>query len=102
MTTIREAKAIVALAVRNGPIEQVHAGERCPTCEGHPGYSRITDDEMKAIMKNAVDHVYALLRLRETDPLAYRAAIAWGDRFTRQWDDPDLEPFKAYLRLPIP
>ena len=56
---VREAKAIVALAFRNGPIEQVHAGQPCPTCAGRPGVSRITDDEMKAIMKNAVDHVYA-------------------------------------------
>jgi hypothetical protein len=30
----REAKAIVALAFRNGPIEDVHAGKICPTCEG--------------------------------------------------------------------
>jgi len=28
----REAKAIVALAFRNGPIEQIHAGRSCPTC----------------------------------------------------------------------
>lgn len=53
----REAKAIVALAFRNGPIEHVHAGRTCPTSTGHEGYSRITDDEMKAIMKNAVDRV---------------------------------------------
>lgn len=29
--TTREAKAIVALALRNGPIENVHAGKACPT-----------------------------------------------------------------------
>ncbi len=45
----REAKALVALAFRNGPIEDVHAGERCPVCDGQTGYSRITDAEMKAI-----------------------------------------------------
>ena len=28
----REAKAIVALAFRNGPIEKIHAGKECPTC----------------------------------------------------------------------
>ena len=27
-----EAKSIVALAFRNGPIEDVHAGKECPTC----------------------------------------------------------------------
>ena len=30
----REAKAIVALALRNGPIEDIHAGRPCPTCPG--------------------------------------------------------------------
>ncbi len=64
----REAKAIVALAFRNGPIEDVHAGRTCPTCMGHPGYSRISDAEIKAIMKNAVNRVYALLRLKDSDP----------------------------------
>ena len=49
----REAKAIVALAFRNGSIEELHAGRSCPTCTGRTGFSRITDDEMKAIMKNA-------------------------------------------------
>jgi hypothetical protein len=27
-----ETKSIVALAFRNGPIEDVHAGKECPTC----------------------------------------------------------------------
>jgi hypothetical protein len=27
-----EAKSIVALAFRNGPIEDIHAGKDCPTC----------------------------------------------------------------------
>jgi hypothetical protein len=27
-----EAKMIVALAFRNGPIEALHAGKPCPTC----------------------------------------------------------------------
>ncbi len=57
----REAKAIVALAFRNGPIEDVHAGKVCPACCGSPDYSRITEDEMKAVMKSAVNAVYKLL-----------------------------------------
>jgi hypothetical protein len=43
----REAKAIVAVAFRNGPIEDIHAGGPCPTCTGQAGYSRITDAESK-------------------------------------------------------
>jgi hypothetical protein len=65
---IREAKAIVVLAFRNGPIENMHAGKSCPTCSGKVGYSRISDDEMKLIMKNAVNRVYWLLRLKADDP----------------------------------
>jgi hypothetical protein len=64
----REAKAIVALAFRNGPIENIHAGRPCPTCTGQTGYSRITEDEMRLVMKSAVDRLYALLSLKDEDP----------------------------------
>ena len=56
-----EAKSIVALAFRNGPIEDVHAGIECQHCAGKTVYSHITQGEMKAIMKNAVNKVYSLL-----------------------------------------
>lgn len=39
-----EAKAIVALAFRNGPTEDVHAGKPCPTCSRDASYSRISDE----------------------------------------------------------
>jgi hypothetical protein len=84
---------IVALAFRNGPIEQIHAGQPCPTCEGRPGFSRITDAEMKKIMKNAVnpvDHVYALLVLREENPEEYESKIRIEERYTAKWDDPEM------------
>jgi hypothetical protein len=58
----KEAKAIVALAFRNGPIENIHSGKICPNCNGEIGYSRISDEWMKIIiMKNAVDHPYKLV-----------------------------------------
>jgi hypothetical protein len=47
----------------------------CPTCTDQPGYSRITDEEMKRIMKNAVDHVYKLLCLKKKDPKGYEIEI---------------------------
>jgi len=71
----REAKAIVALAFRNGPIENIHAGRPCPTCSGQAGYSRITDAEMKGIMRNAVNRLYALLLLKSSDPDKYESQI---------------------------
>ena len=84
----REAKAIVALAFRNGPIENLHAGKPCPTCSAAPEYSRITQDEMRAIMKSAVDRVYALLLLKNSDPADYARRIAFGARYVREWDEP--------------
>jgi sulfatase maturation enzyme AslB (radical SAM superfamily) len=84
----KEAKAIVALAFRNGPIEDVHAGKVCPACNGSSEYSRITEDEMKAMMKSAVNAVYKLLWNRDHDSEAYRRSIEYGVRFTSRWDDP--------------
>src|SRR5262249_59671488 len=85
----REAKAIVALAFRNGPIEDLHAGTPCASCCGKAGVSRISDSEMKRIMKNAVDNVYRLLVLKAADPAAYARQIAFGERCTTAWDDPE-------------
>lgn len=84
----REAKAIVALAFRNGPIEELHAGKPCPTCAARRDYSRISDPEMKAIMKNAVDRVFLLLGLKYSDPEGYERQIAFGERSALGWDDP--------------
>jgi hypothetical protein len=84
----REAKAIVALAFRNGPIEKVHAGKLCPTCSAGPEYSRITDDEMKEIMKSAVNRVYTLLRLKSGDPDEYARQIDFGAHNVTGWDEP--------------
>jgi len=71
-----EAKAIVVLAFRNGPIESIHSGKTCPTCHGNVEYSRITDAEMKLIMKNAVDHVYRLGGIKKTDPRSLAPGIS--------------------------
>ena len=85
----REAKAIVVLAFRNGPIEDLHAGKSCPACEGNAGYSRISDAEMKAIMKSAVNSVYKLLKLKADDPDGYERQIAYGERCTANWNEPE-------------
>lgn len=83
-----EAKSLVALAFRNGPIEDVHAGRACPTCAGKPEYSRITEAEMKNIMKNAVDNLCKLLWMKKNGPEKYVASIELGSRYTHSWDDP--------------
>jgi hypothetical protein len=85
----REAKAIVALAFRNGPIEDLHAGVPCPTCAQDDRYSRLSNAELKVVMKNAVNHVYRLLWQRTHDHQAYEANVALGQRFSTRWDDPE-------------
>ena len=85
-----EAKSLVALAFRNGPIEDLHAGKPCPVCAGRPDVSQISDEEMKFVMKSAVDAMYRLLWQREYDLVAYNEALAFGRRNTIHWDDPEL------------
>lgn len=86
-----EAKNLVALAFRNGPIEGVHAGKECPTCAGNSEYSHITQAEMKNMMKQGVDTVYKLLWLKQNDPEKYKATLAFGKRYTRFWDEPKTD-----------
>ena len=86
-----EAKALVALAFRNGPIENLHDGKSCPVCGGKPEFSHITQEEMKSLMKSAVDALYRLLWLREYDPRSYDEHMALGRRYTLDWDDPELK-----------
>jgi hypothetical protein len=87
-----EAKSLVVLAFRNGPIEDVHAGKTCPTCGSAPGYSRITDAEMKLIMKAAVDKIYTLLRVKAEDPAHYQREVEFGQQYTTCWDEPTYSP----------
>lgn len=84
----KEAKSIVALAFRNGPIEDVHAGIECEHCAGKREYSHITQHEMKAIMKFAVDKVYALLWIRSHSPDVFLPVIKAGALYTSTWDLP--------------
>jgi hypothetical protein len=86
-----EAKALVALAFRNGPIEDSHSGKLCPACSGESEFSHISDEEMKTIMKSAVDTLYRLLWQREYDAENYQRNVAFGLRYTTKWDDPELE-----------
>jgi hypothetical protein len=89
-TLAAEAKAIVALAFRNGPIEEIHAGRTCPTCSGNAEYSRISDEEMKKIMKVAVNQVYKMLWQRSHDSTAYLNTVSFGLRNSLEWDDPEV------------
>ena len=81
-----EANAIVAMAFRNGPIEDLHAGKSSELLSD-PELSRITDDEMKTLMINACEQVAKLLELKETDPEAYyRQMLSYNHLYCRRWE----------------
>ncbi len=81
-----EANAIVAMAFRNGPMEDLHAGERSELLD-RPELSRITDQEMKVIMLNACEVVERLLRQKQEDPAAYyQVILTYNLRYCRRWD----------------
>ena len=86
----QEAKAIVLLAFRNGPIENVHGQVRCPHCPEGQQEDRITQEQMKLIMTAAVDRVYTLMYMRDQDPKAYQQAVANAERKVAHWDEPQF------------
>src|SRR5207245_994588 len=80
-----EANALIAIAVRNGPIENLHAGKRSSLLED-PSLSRITDDEMKMLMICATEVLAGMLRFREQEPELYRWwARTYGGTYCRRW-----------------
>lgn|GEM_PF-1680104 len=93
--TALEAKALVLLAFRNGPIENIHSGHKiCPTCKTH--LNRISDVEMKEIMIFAVDRVATLIMLREKNVDRYETLVLRALDYVRGWDDPVI--VREYLR----
>lgn len=83
------AKAIVAFAIRNGPIEDIHAS------------GRLTQAEIKAIMKHAVDHVYAVLD-HLNDELMADWMVWYSTVYARDWDAPTAIPLSRMTPAPTP
>jgi hypothetical protein len=86
-----EAKALVVLVFSQWPYRRPARRKACSVCSGRPETSHISDDEMKVVMKSAVDATYRLLWQRDYDPVAYNEALAFGRRNTIHWDDPELK-----------
>ncbi len=99
------AKAIAALCVRNTFLEDLHAGVTPSSRSGDntdvkvvtpygeipwSGVSRISDEEMKRLMKEIVDKLYTFL-CHQDDPEFLRAFLARGRLYTARWDEPRLE-----------
>ncbi len=72
-----QAKGMAVLAIRNGPIEDVHAS------------GRISEAEMKEINKHAVNQLYRLLWLKRRRKSEYARLIDQGLLYTQNWDDPE-------------
>jgi Fe-S cluster assembly ATPase SufC len=81
-----EANALVAMSVRNGPLEELHAGMYSTLLE-EEALSRLTDDEMKVLMVYATRMLAALLALRDNAPEAYRRHVqSYGRIYCDRWE----------------
>lgn len=84
--TVRdEANTIVAMAFRNGPLEDLHAGKASELLSD-PSLSRITDNEMKELMINACDMVERLVRQKQDNPQDYdRTMRSYNRQYCWSW-----------------
>ena len=80
-----QANVLTLLAFRNGPIEDLHAGQYSPLLEDKT-LSRITDAEMKTLMIAASAKLAELLALRDEDPGSFAALLAGNWRQVRNWE----------------
>ncbi|MGO9116156.1 MAG: hypothetical protein ACLQPD_00945 [Desulfomonilaceae bacterium] len=81
-----EANVIVAYALRNGPIEDLHAGKPSKLFEDE-SFSRITDEEMKRLMIYASRRIEMLLRLKKNSPAEY-SNLANGHNWISSFHSP--------------
>jgi hypothetical protein len=99
------AKAITALCVRNTYLEDLHSGTTPSSKTGNYSdvkivtpygeipwnkLSRISDAEMKRLMKEIVNCIYSFLR-RQDDPAYLEAFLQLGGRYAARWDEPELK-----------
>jgi hypothetical protein len=102
----RLAKALAVLCVRNTCLEDVHAGEAVVSKAGDYSdvkvvtpereipwneVSRISQQEMKTLMKQVVDKLYTVLMSLE-DEEAMDVVFRRGHDYTHHWDDPEFLP----------
>jgi len=80
-----QANVLTLLAFRNGPIEDLHAGKCSPLLDD-PSLSRITDEEMKALMIAASARLAELLALRDSDPEEFARLLTVNWRQVKNWE----------------
>ena len=101
------AKTLAMMCVRNTVLEDLHAGKvpvsktgdfsdvKVVHAEGEIAWndlSRLSDDEMRLLMKQIVDRLYTFFL---ASPDYGQAVSRWADA-AAQWDDPELD--EAFLR----
>jgi hypothetical protein len=80
-----EANALTAFAFRNGFLEDLHAGKTSPGLN-QPGYSRISDNEMKRLMIEASEKLEQMLRMKREEPAKYEQFIRdYWRTYCRAW-----------------
>jgi hypothetical protein len=99
------AKAITAICVRNGYLEDLHAGITPSSKTGDYSdvkvvtpygeipwakLSRISDEEMKHLMKGIVNQVYTYL-CRQNDPEFLTWFVTMGSNYSARWDEPETQ-----------
>jgi hypothetical protein len=97
------AKAITAICVRNGFLEDLHSGITPSSKAGDYSdvkvvtpygeipwerVSRISDAEMKRLIKGVVNQIYTFL-CRNDDPAYLESFINMGSRYAARWDEPE-------------
>src|SRR5271166_2815604 len=108
----RLAKAMAVLCVRNTFLEDLHAGKTAVSETGDYSdvkvitpdreipwneLSRISDEEMKKLMKQVVNKLYTVLMSLENED-AMHLVFSGGRDYAGHWDDPEflscfLKPF---------
>ncbi|MEE4279149.1 MAG: hypothetical protein V2I82_11840, partial [Halieaceae bacterium] len=105
------AKVMAMVCVRNGRLEDLHAGRSPATRAGDYSdvhvvdangqripwteVSRIDDNEMRVVMREVVDRLYTFLT--RIDDQAFRAQIERWAAVTARWDEPQPDGFLAAL-----
>ncbi len=104
----RLAKTLTAMCVRNTEIEDIHAGTAPVTKTGDYSdvkvidaegreipwnkVSRISDEEMKTLMKRIVNRLYTFF-IQEEDP-RFQKQVHYFERVAAKWDapEPQIDP----------
>jgi hypothetical protein len=112
--SVRLAKALAVLCVRNTFLEDLHAGVPVVSKTGDFSdvkvltpdreipwneVSRISQQEMKTLMKQVVDKLYTVLMSLE-DEEAMHVVFRGGQDYAHHWDDPEFLP--TFLKPFVP